>query len=171
MKKLTAFNGEYIRALRREVFVQACAPWLTAPYAPWKPEAFDQEVFAEAALLAQTRLTVLSEITAYVDFLFLDEPVFDEASWNKAMKAEAAELLRDARAELSAAPWETEALKAVLVGVGEKHGLKLGKAQAPVRVAVMGRTIGLPLFESLELLGRDRALARLDAAQERLAAQ
>ncbi|MEV8152097.1 glutamate--tRNA ligase, partial [Streptomyces fradiae] len=54
--------------------------------------------------------------------------------------------------------------------VGEKHGLKLGKAQAPVRVAVTGRTIGLPLFESMELLGRDRVLARLDAAAKKLAA-
>ncbi|MFE2426568.1 glutamate--tRNA ligase [Streptomyces sp. NPDC059373] len=171
VKKLTAFNGEYIRALTLEAFVKACAPWLTAPYAPWKAEAYDQAVFVEVAPLAQTRLTVLSEITAYVDFLFLDEPVFDEASWNKAMKTGAAELLQDARAELAAAPWEAEALKAVLVAVGEKHGLKLGKAQAPVRVAVTGRTVGLPLFESLELLGRERVLARLGAAQERLAGQ
>jgi len=53
--------------------------------------------------------------------------------------------------------------------VGEKHGLKLGKAQAPVRVAVTGRTVGLPLFESLQVLGRERTLARIDAAIARLA--
>ena len=48
------------------------------------------------------------------------------------------------------------------------RGLKLGKTQAPVRVAVTGRTVGLPLFESLELLGADRTLTRLRAARIRL---
>ncbi len=87
VKKLTAFNGEYIRTLSPEQFAAACAPWLVAPYAPWRPEAFDKDVFEAAASLAQTRLALLSEITSYVDFLFLDEPVEDEVSWNKAMKA------------------------------------------------------------------------------------
>ncbi|MFF5582392.1 glutamate--tRNA ligase [Streptomyces hygroscopicus] len=170
VKKLSAFNGEYIRGLASEAFVAACAPWLKAPYAPWAEGAYDQAVFEAVAPLAQTRLSVLSEITKYVDFLFLDEPVDDEASWNKAMKPGAAELLRDARAELAATAWEAESLKAALEAVAARHGLKLGKAQAPVRVAVMGRTVGLPLFESLEVLGRERVLARLDAAQERLIA-
>jgi glutamyl-tRNA synthetase len=53
--------------------------------------------------------------------------------------------------------------------VGEKHGLKLGKVQAPIRVAITGRTVGPPLFESLELLGRETTLARLAAASQRLA--
>ncbi|WP_327392645.1 glutamate--tRNA ligase [Streptomyces sp. NBC_01186] len=172
VKKLTAFNGDYIRALAPEEFVKACAPWLAAPYAPWQPEAFDPGVFEQVAPLAQTRLALLSEITDNVDFLFLDEPVWDEASWNKAMKAGALDVLRDARPELAAtASWQADDLKAVLLAVGEKHGLKLGKAQAPVRVAVTGRTVGLPLFESMELLGRDRVLDRLDAAAEKLAAQ
>ncbi|NDL61124.1 glutamate--tRNA ligase [Phytoactinopolyspora mesophila] len=171
VKKLTAFNGEYIRALSPEAFVQACEPWLTAPAAPWTPEAFDPAVFASVAPLAQSRLTVLSEITTYVDFLFLAEPVFDEGSWNKAMKAGAAELLRDARSTLESAEWAAEPLKAAMEAVAAQHGLKLGKAQAPVRVAVMGRTVGLPLFESLEVLGRERVLARLDAAPRRLAGE
>ncbi|WP_344622876.1 glutamate--tRNA ligase [Kitasatospora arboriphila] len=170
IKKLTAFNGDYIRALGAEQFAAACAPWLAAPHAPWQPEAFDAAVFEKVAPLAQTRIAVLSEITAQVDFLFLDEPVADEASWAKAMKAGAAELLRDVRAVLATAAWTAEDLKTVLEKVGAEHGLKLGKAQAPIRVAVTGRTVGLPLFESMELLGRDRVLARLDAAAERLAA-
>jgi glutamyl-tRNA synthetase len=172
VKKLTAFNGDYIRALAPDRFIAACAPYLTAPYAPWRPEAFDQAVFEAAAPLAQTRLAVLSEITAAVDFLFLDEPVRDEVSWAKAMKPGAAELLRDVRDALAAtADWTPDALKETVLAVGEKHGLKLGKAQAPVRVAVTGRTVGLPLFESLELLGRDRVLTRLDAATSRLATE
>jgi hypothetical protein len=65
------------------------------PYAPWRAGAFDAAVFAQVAPLAQTRLALLSEITGYVDFLFLDEPVSDEASWAKAMKPGAVDLLRD----------------------------------------------------------------------------
>jgi glutamyl-tRNA synthetase len=64
--------------------------------------------------------------------------------------------------------WESGALKAALEEVGTRHGQKLGKAQAPVRVAVTGRTVGPPLFESLELLGREATLARLRAASDRL---
>ena len=51
-------------------FVAACGPWLAAPHAPWAPSQFDPETFAAAAPLAQTRVAVLSEITALVDFLF-----------------------------------------------------------------------------------------------------
>ncbi|MFD6530202.1 glutamate--tRNA ligase [Streptomyces sp. NPDC060184] len=171
VKKLTAFNGEYIRALAPEQFAAACAPWLIAPHAPWAPDAFDTAVFEAAAPLAQTRLTVLSEITACVDFLFLDEPVRDDASWTKAMKPGAEAILRDARAALATTVWQADDLKSALITVGEQHGLKLGKAQAPIRVALTGRTVGLPLFESMELLGRERVLGRLDAASERLAAQ
>jgi glutamyl-tRNA synthetase len=52
--------------------------------------------------------------------------------------------------------------------IGERHGLGLNKAQAPVRVAITGRTVGPPLFESLELLGRERTLQRLREARKRL---
>ncbi|MCA2218489.1 glutamate--tRNA ligase [Wangella sp. NEAU-J3] len=173
VKKLRAFNGEYIRALPAEEFAAACTPWLTGtatiPAPPWPATAFDPAVFAAAAPLAQTRITVLGEIVDYVDFLFLDEPVRDEASWAKAMKENAAALLDAAHAAFAAEPvWTAEPLKAALERVGEQHGLKLGKTQAPVRVAVTGRTVGLPLFESLEVLGRERTLARLTAARARL---
>jgi glutamyl-tRNA synthetase len=170
VKKLTAFNGEYVRAMPTDDFVAACDPWLHAPTAPWSEEQFDPAVFARVAPLAQTRVALLSEITNNVDFLFLDEPVHDQQSWDKAMKPGAAELLADARDVLTALePWEAEPLKGAVAAVGEKHGLKLGKAQAPVRVAVTGRTVGLPLFESLEVLGRERTLARIEAALSALA--
>jgi glutamyl-tRNA synthetase len=169
IKKLTAFNGEYIRALSIDEFVAAVDPWLRAPHAPWAPEQFDAAAFAAVAPLAQTRIATLADITANVDFLFLDTPVDDEQSWNKAMKEPAPALLADARAALAdLESWTAEPLKELVTAVGERHGLKLGKAQAPVRVAVTGRTIGLPLFESLEVLGRERALARVDAALAKL---
>ncbi|WP_405661627.1 glutamate--tRNA ligase [Streptomyces sp. RK9] len=171
LKKAEAINADHIRMLDVKAFAEACAPWLKAPHAPWAPDAFDQEKWDAIAPHAQTRIKVLSEITDNVDFLFLPEPVFDEASWTKAMKEGSDALLRTAREKLDAADWTSaESLKEAVLAAGEAHGLKLGKAQAPVRVAVTGRTIGLPLFESLEILGKDKALARVDAALAKLAA-
>ena len=173
VKKLRAFNGDYIRALAPEEFTAICAPWLmgteTIPAPPWDPAAFDSEVFASVAPLAQTRIAVLSEIVDYVDFFFLDEPVRDEAAWAKATKGDAAEILDAATAAFGAlGEWAAEPLKGALEEVGLARDLKLGKTQAPVRVAVTGRAVGLPLFESLEVLGRERTLARLRAARASL---
>jgi glutamyl-tRNA synthetase len=173
-RKLRAFNGDYIRALPVEEFIAACQPWLTGGVggtrvAPWSPEDYDPAAFAAVAPLAQTRIAVLSEIATYVDFFFLPEPSVDQASWDKAMKESAGDLLAAAIAAFEVEPsWQAEPLKAGLEAVGAALGIKLGKAQAPVRVAVTGRSIGLPLFESLEVLGRDRTLARLRAAEAAL---
>jgi glutamyl-tRNA synthetase len=178
VKKLAAFNGDYIRALSVDDFIEACEPWLTGPFTseadkvesgfgitapPWQPEQYDPAAFAKVAELAQTRISVLSEIVAYVDFLFCEQPDLDEGSWAKASKD--AGVLSDVIAAFEALPsWDAEALKTALVEVGERHGLKLGKTQAPVRVAVTGKSVGLPLFESIEVLGRERTLQRLKAA-------
>ncbi|MGW5355641.1 glutamate--tRNA ligase [Streptomyces sp. NPDC004031] len=170
LKKAEAINADHIRLLEPAAFAEACGPWLRAPYAPWAPEDFDEAAWQVIAPYAQTRLTVLSDITANVDFLFLPEPADDEASWAKAMKEGSDALLATAREKLADADWSSpEALKEAVLAAGEAHGLKLGKAQAPVRVAVTGRTVGLPLFESLQVLGRERSLARIDRALARLA--
>ncbi|MFI6906325.1 glutamate--tRNA ligase [Nonomuraea sp. NPDC050394] len=155
-KKLRAFNGEYIRALPLETFEERCAAYLDP--------SWDRETFSKVAPLAQTRIAVLSEIRQNVDFLFLPEPAFDEASWDKAMKNSPVEILNGYLERLADVSWDPESLKVALEEVGALHGLKLGKAQAPVRVAVTGRTVGLPLFESIEVLGRERSQDRLRAA-------
>jgi glutamyl-tRNA synthetase len=172
-KKLRAFNGEYIRALPVDEFIAAVQPWLygteTIAPPPWQPDEFDPTAFEAVASLAQTRIAVLSEIAPFVDFLFLASPLIDEAAWAKTMKEGSAELLDAAIVAFEALEsWDTDPLKAALEQVGAERGLKLGKAQAPVRVAVTGRTVGLPLFESLTVLGRERTLARLRAARVRL---
>lgn len=171
LKKCEAINGDHIRMLDVKDFTERCAPWLKTPFAPWAPEDFDEAKWQAIAPHAQTRLKVLSEITDNVDFLFLPRPVEDEASWTKAMKDGSDALLATAREKLEAADWTSpESLKEAVLAAGEAHGLKLGKAQAPVRVAITGRTVGLPLFESLEVLGKEASLARIDAALAKLAA-
>ena len=158
LKKLAAFNGDYIRAMPLEEFIAAVDPWL--------PVDWDGDVFAAMAPLVQTRVVTLAEVPAMVDFLF-EEPKIDEVSWVKAMGPEwAAPLLDDVIESFGRVEWEAAVLKAAVERIGEGYAVKPGKAQAPVRVAVTGRSVGPPLFESLELLGRDRTLARLRAAQD-----
>jgi glutamyl-tRNA synthetase len=167
-KKLLAFNDEYVRALPVDAFISACRPWLEPPRAPWPVASFDPAVFAAAAPLAQERCKVLSAVPGYVDFLFLDEAPDDPTSWARAMSGEAGAILDATIAAYEKCDWDTGVLKETLEAIGASVGLKLAKAQAPVRVATMGRTVGLPLFESLVLLGRERTLARLRTARGRL---
>ena len=168
LKKLAAFNGEYIRAMSLDRFISACEPFLTQDV-PWTSDQFDAEIFRTIAPLAQTRMVTMNEIVALVDFLFLAEPIIDEAAWLKTFGGEeAVAMLDDAIVAFGeTADWNADALKTALEAAGTARGLKLGKAQAPVRVAVTGRTVGPPLFEALELLGRDKTMARMRAAAER----
>jgi glutamyl-tRNA synthetase len=167
LKKLAAFNGEYIRKMSVEEFAEACRPWLLAEDAPFPADRFDERVFLAMAPFIQQRSVTLADAAGVVDFLFLADPVIDDAGWAKTFGTpEAAGLLRDSIAAYEALPeWTTEALKASQEATGEAHGLKLGKSQMPARLAVTGRTSGPPLFEALELLGRDETLRRLRAAE------
>jgi len=170
LKKLAAFNGEYIRALSTDAFVDACRPWLLAADAPFPADRFDEAKFTAMAPHIQPRCVTLADAAGVVDFLFLAEPVVDEASWTKTFgAAEAPAILAAARAAYeSLAVWTADALKGALEAIGEANGVKLGKAQAPVRVAVSGRTVGPPLFEALEVMGREETLRRLRVAESTL---
>jgi glutamyl-tRNA synthetase len=172
VKKLRAFNGEYIRMMTVSDFIDVCQPWLSPERAPWPAERFDPEVFSRLAILAQTRVALLADITSMVDFAFLPEPPTDEAAWAKAMKEPAADLLRAVATSYEVlTEWGTETLRERLEEAGQSFGLNLSKAQAPVRVAVTGRTVGLPLFESLHVLGKVETLRRIWVAQQRLDAE
>ena len=169
LKKLAAFNGEYVRAMSVDDFVEACRPWLNGDDTPWSTEQFDETTFRAMAELVQTRIVTLADVPSLVDFMFLDAPIIDEAAWTKTFgSSEAVVMLEAARASFETVDWTSDSLKSTTEECGATLGLKLGKAQAPVRVAVTGRTVGPPLFEALELLGRDAVLARIDAARRRL---
>ncbi len=161
LKKLAAFNGEYIRRLSVDELVDACDPWL--------PAEWDRAVFREMAPHIQPRLNTLADAPGVVDFLFLDEPDIDDDSWSKTMTTEYAQpLLADAIGAFETCAWDAATIKATLEDVMGRYDLKLGKAQAPVRVAVTGRTVGPPLFEALEVMGRDESLRRMRNALDRL---
>lgn len=170
IQKLLAFNGEYIRKMTVDGFIEACEPVLSAAAAPWPADSFDPAKFRAMAELVQTRVQVLADVPSMVDFLFLDAPTVDDSAWAKATKDDwAAPLLNETVAAFAAiVEWSAPELKASLEAITEARGLKLGKTQAPIRVAVTGRSVGPPLFESLEVLGRDVTLRRLRDAVARL---
>jgi glutamyl-tRNA synthetase len=168
LQKLDHINAEYIRALPAETFVRESLPWLELD-TPWPPERFHLSTFEAVAPHVQERVRTLGDVPGLVDFLFLEEPVIDPASWAKVARDVAAPaVLDEALAAYSGCPWRAPALHEITQAIGERLGLKLSKAQAPIRVAVTGRTVGLPLFESLEALGREATILRLCAARDRL---
>jgi glutamyl-tRNA synthetase len=168
VKKLNAFNGEYLRKMPLEQFVQACEPWLTSDASPWPADRFNRAVFLKIAPHVQTRVSLLSEVPPMVDFLFLAEAPVDTAAFDKAFSAEWAKgSLRTMRERFASTDWNAESLKSIVEAVGAAIDVKLGKLQAPLRVAATGRSVGPPLFESLEILGRDETLRRIDAALTR----
>jgi len=167
--KLRWMNGEYIRAMPADDFIEASRPWTTPPIAPWPSDRFDENVFRRMAPLVQERVTVLGEVTSMVDFLFVAMPTIDEAAW-AVLEADdsAPAILEGALEAYRDCPWSAEVLHGVTQAVGDSVGRKLGKAQAPVRIAVTGRRVGPPLFESMEVLGRAAVLERVTAVADRL---
>jgi glutamyl-tRNA synthetase len=172
LKKLDAFNADAIRELEPVDFAGRVAPFLD-PWDPAKVSALLPEV--------QTRVVRLGEVPAMVDFLYRDVPEWDElgqepitvlgTSWEKAIRQTAgstAALLGAVADGWAGCSWDPEAVKSVVVAAGEASGLNLKKAQAPVRVAVTGRAVGPPLFESVVVLGRDEAVRRVRAAVDRV---
>jgi glutamyl-tRNA synthetase len=172
-KRLAHFNGVYIRALAPEQFTERVREWAGRTGHRLGTEPYASPAWRALAPLVQERVTTLSEVPWNVGFLFEPEFEMEAESYERAISSDPAApaILAAARSRFAEEPeWSAPALKAALEEVAEAHGRKLGKAQAPVRVATLGRSVGLPLFESLEVLGRSETLSRLDAALERASA-
>lgn len=164
VKKLRAFNADYLRAMSVDEFTACWHAWLADHPQSWE---YSESAFAVVARFVQVRTERLCDIPAQVEFLFGHvEP--EEADWAKAMAGQAASLLDTVITSYDAVAWLADAMKAELEVVAGAHEMKLGKAQAPIRLAVTGRLVGLPLFESCEALGRDVTIGRLRAARARL---
>ncbi|MFF0487477.1 glutamate--tRNA ligase [Nocardia sp. NPDC004068] len=165
-KKADALNAEHIRLLDSGDFARRLREYLT-DHGHIGAEV-DEAVFATAAELVQTRIVVLGDAWDLLKFLFVPAERFaiDPAAAQKNLGSDAEPVLRAAvRALEGVADWTAatleEALKTALV---DELGLKPRKAFGPVRVAVTGSHISPPLYESLELLGREITLDRLQAA-------
>ncbi len=168
-KKADAINAEHIRLLSEEDFAARLAAYFVEH---GYETGLDDAQFAAAAQLVQTRIVVLGEAWDLLKFLNDDVFVLDERSAAKELRAEAVPVLDAAVAALDGvAEWTTPQIEIALKdSLLEKMALKPRKAFGPVRVAATGASVSPPLFESLELLGRQRSLARLRAGRDRAAA-
>jgi glutamyl-tRNA synthetase len=159
-RKLQAVNSEYLRALPPDELVRRSQEWLQQR---WEP----------IAALVQERARTLAEVYSLTDFLYRSEPYIDPHEWEKGTKNPAfAEILKAAVTRyVTVENWDAEAIHVATVSAGEDAGVtQMSKAQAPIRLAVTGRSVGPPLWQSLELLGRDRTVSRLQSALDRVAA-
>jgi glutamyl-tRNA synthetase len=169
LKKAEAINASHMRMITLEDMTGRVIPFLQGEGVVSDPVTDDERLLLDRAMpLVSERMNKLAEAPALLGFLFVDEESFtrDEADLAKVLDDDGRAVVRAAREALGGVEaWDTaaieEALRSRLV---EELGLKPRHAFGPVRVAVTGSRISPPLFESLELLGRERSLARLDGA-------
>ncbi len=169
--KLTHINGEYLRALDTDTFLARAEPFLGGG----EPE---RAALAGMAPLVQERIKTLTEVPGMIDFLWR-EPEMVEADWDKHVVrgAAGASMLVETRkrlGDLDDADWAPGRIQEAVVDatvalgfVNDEGRPRLAKTQGPVRVALTGRAVGPPLWEAVAQLGRERTLARLDAALAR----
>jgi glutamyl-tRNA synthetase len=167
-KKADALNADHIRLLTEQDFAQRLRAYFDAHA---YDTGLDDQRFAEAARLVQTRIVVLADAWDLLKFLNDAEFVLDEKAAAKELGADALSVLDAALTALaSVREWRVDAIEAALKGaLLEDLALKPRKAFGPIRVAATGASVSPPLFESLELLGRERSLDRLTAARDRAA--
>lgn len=184
LAKLRHVNAEHLRALPLELFVEAAIPWLIAEAEaletpnleavasnrqPFPVEHFDPNVFRRIAPHVQQRVSTLSEVPEMVEFLFFEHPIIDKDAWDAvAADDESRAILDSAIAAYETCEFDPDELHKVTGEVAASVGRKLAKAQAPIRVAITGKRVGPPLFESMAILGRDKVLERLRSARARL---
>jgi glutamyl-tRNA synthetase len=165
MKKLEAINGDKIRALTLDEFLNWSLPFLKDAGVI---TGTDSEVaLVKAALpLIQERIVTLSEVPPMLKFLFTTNFAVEEASVSKISDAPSKDILKRSLAELTPlSTWDHTSIEAALrASLIEEMGLKPRIAFTALRIATTGSTISPPLFESMELLGKEACLARITGA-------
>jgi glutamyl-tRNA synthetase len=174
--KAEAINAEHVRRLDPTDFAERLVPYLQAGgLLPAEPTAAQHSTLTAAAPLIQTRVQLLGEAVGMLGFLFVpdaDLQVADDARAQVGKDAGAGAVLDAALATLTELPqWtaaeiETALRAAIVDGLGVKPKL----AFTPLRVAITGRRVSPPLFESMEILGRESSLTRLESLRTMLQA-
>jgi len=160
--KLEAINGWYIRDLDPADLAARLLPFMErAGY-----RDLDVELLTHAVPLIAERVTRLDQAPEMLGFLFVDQVDLDPDAAAKVMDDEARGFLDDAIKVLRPVePWSSEEIERALRDLAERQGQKPRKAFQPIRLAITGRLVSPPLFESMELLGRERSQARLERAR------
>jgi glutamyl-tRNA synthetase len=161
--KLQFMNGHYIRRTPLDRLVELCRPFLEGKVDLSKVPA---ETLREAVRQQQERLKRLDEIVPLTRWVFGADVELDPKAVAKWLKVEGGKaVLEELRAGLAGMErFEKEPVEALLKSVAEKRGLKLGKVAQPLRVAVTGSDASPPMHETLSVVGKERVMARIDAA-------
>ena len=165
MKKLEAINGDKIRALTLDEFMTWALPFLTkAGVISGTPE--ELALVKQALPIIQERIATLAEIPPMLKFLFVKDFAVDADSLPKISDAQSKEVLKVSYEKLQTlSDWTHESIEGVLrAALIDGMALKPRIAFGAVRIAVTGSHISPPLFESMQLLGREKSLARIKAA-------
>lgn len=169
LKKADAINVAQLRLLSVEEITHRVLPFLKDAGVVGDPVGdADAQLLEQAMPLVAERINKLTDAVTMLGFLFVDEDAFtrDEADVEKLLNDDGRQVVQaayDAVEPLEA--WSTAAIQdALQAKLVDELGLKPRNAFGPVRVAVTGKRVSPPLFESMELLGRDRSLARLRSA-------
>jgi len=165
MKKLEAINGDKIRALSLEDFAHWTLPFLTKAKVISGTDA-EIALVKKALPLIQERIVKLDEAPALLKFLFVTEFSVDEDAVSKIADGSSKDILKRSLKELEGVDsWNHDSIEAVLrASLIEELGLKPRIAFTALRIAITGSTISPPLFESMELLGKQACLDRITAA-------
>ncbi|MEZ5114572.1 MAG: glutamate--tRNA ligase family protein, partial [Nocardioidaceae bacterium] len=169
LKKAEAINASQMRLLSIEELQSRITPYLQAEGVLSDPVTPDEEaLLARAMPLINERINKLTEAGAMLGFLFSDEITYDETAVKANLDADGLQVVEAASQALGAlTDWTTDAIDGALrTRLIEEMGLKPRHAFGPVRVALTGKKVSPPLFESLELLGREESLRRLRAAAQ-----
>jgi glutamyl-tRNA synthetase len=169
LAKLNSLNGHYLRALAPDDLADRIVEYAVAQGQWTDPSAADVELLRRAVPLVQERLVLLSEAVPKLAYLFTPdaELTIDADALAKA-GPDAAQVVEAATSALAGlGKWDTESIQAALrEALVDGLGLKPKFAFGPVRLAITGSNVSPPLFESMELLGRDSSLARLARLRE-----
>ncbi len=171
LKKCEAINAAHVRMLSDEELHRRVLPYLRDAGLVGADETPEQQALIAAAIpLVRERIGKLTEAVDMLGFLLVDESSFsrDPADVEKLLDEDGRTVVKAAHdALVPLSTWDTASIEEALrVALVEQLGLKPRNAFGPVRVAVTGRRVSPPLFESLELLGRERSLSRLADAQQ-----
>jgi len=168
--KLTAFNGERIRAMDPDELAERLLPHLDgtegeAALVDRPPTDAQRAVVRGLVPLVQERMQRLDEVEEYAAPFLIDDVAYDDAAVEKVLRNDLGRrVLAAVPGVLADAAWDEVALEAALRALATELEVGFGKLAQPVRVAVTGTTVSPPLFGTLELLGRDRVLGRLATA-------
>jgi glutamyl-tRNA synthetase len=162
-KKLDNLNGQYIRSMDDATLADEVADFLAREEPPRHLDARAKERLKAAMPGLKERAKTLIELSQGAEFLYTDGPRQVDEAAAKMLTPEARGILAGLVGELSTREWKAADLEAATRDFAAAQGLKLGQAAQPLRAALTGRTVSPPIFEMLQILGREESLARLRA--------